>query len=904
MAAVDQDGSERASAAEESSPPDTLLDRLQHWTDLQPEKILYRFLNDHGVVAEKLTFKEVDEQSKAMALALSESKEVEKGDRVLLTFLPSTKFIVCFLACVRAGLIAVPVYPPDPRNLSKNLYMFASIQKSCDAKLVISHKSYDSAKKAGQLAETAKRLIGKGKTTLEWPDLPWLEYENLVEQGKQYLSKEDEELSGKLPSPQRADVAFLQYTSGSTSEPKGVMITHDNLSHNLNCIVSSLDASTDTRVASWLPQYHDMGLIGSYLGTLYCGGSGIYMSPLTFIKDTSLWIRTVSIFRATHLQAPNFGYALTSRKWEEKGLDRTPREVPKDDIDTLGEVPPAKYPIDLSSVKHIFNAAEPITLSSVDTFLRRFAKYGLKPSAMKPGFGLAEHTVYVCDGGRLRLRIDKDAFQAENVVKPMMKWNWHSDEDVVASSASPDTISLGKWESVADSDGNQPNFTRATVDMIGCGNIYKNENIRVVVAKPLAKETEEGADDESKGNVGEKLQEGKVGEIWIKSNSQAKGYWGMQEKSEETFNGHLLPEDTKGWLRTGDLGFVYEEELFIAGREKDVIILRGRNHFPQDIEYTVQTCNTENVRPGGIAAFSVSVEAVNAAHQVLYRHGVHLNDSEVSSTETAESGETLAVIVEVRNEHESKSKLDRLCGEISRAILSDHGISPGVIFLVKPHGAVKTTSGKIARKWNKRALVDLAELNKGKTENKEKEEKMKWHPKSKVIIFSWVKSSAEASMADGERGDAEEATLLEGPQLAHEIQRQVANLLGESNPSAIPTNVPINSLGLDSMGIMQLNGVLVHKQKLQLSQEQMFAEGMTIWWIVDKAATLRGPNHATLGLPTAEDGRVDDPEVVNIGSEDGNDTTVDPSAIRNGSRTKSKRAEFCERNCPCCICCW
>ena len=336
-------------------------------------------------------------------------------------------------------LILVPqVYPPDPRNLSKNLHMFVSIQRSCDAKASISHKEYDSAKKAGQLADAAKRLIGQGKGRVEWPDIPWFDFEDLVGQGEQLVSKQKEDLDqGETDAVKREDVAFLQYTSGSTSEPKGVMVTHSNLAHNLSTIVSSLNAGTSTRVASWLPQYHDMGLIGSYLGALYCGGSGIYMSPLSFIKDTTLWMRTVSFFRATHLQAPNFGYALAARKWEEKGLDRKATRGPPEDYENLQKVPnEPSYPIDLSCVEHIFNAAEPITLSSVNSFLLRFSQYGLKPSAMKPGFGLAEHTVYVTDGGRARIRIDKDKFEAENTICPIMRWSWAAD-DIVVEQAKP-----------------------------------------------------------------------------------------------------------------------------------------------------------------------------------------------------------------------------------------------------------------------------------------------------------------------------------------------------------------------------------------------------------------------------------------------------------------------------------
>ena len=428
--------------------------------------------------------------------------------------------------------------------------------------------------------------------------------------------------------------------------------------------------------------------------------------------------------------------------------------------------------------------------------------------------------------------------------------------------------------------------------MIGCGNIHKNSSISVVIVRSLR----DAEDDESSdSNKGEKVPEGLVGEIWIKSDSKAIGYWGEKQKSEETFNGLLLPDHTDGWLRTGDLGFVYDEELFIAGREKDVIILRGRNHFPQDVEYTVQTSSPSGVRPGGCAAFSISSGAIREAHETLVGNSV-AGTLASNSAESEEIGESLAVVAEVRNEKEPVQALQKLCDDISRSILTDHGISPELILLLKPHGAVKTTSGKIARKWNKRALLELAELN--QAPKKQKDKQPKWHPKSKVVLFSWLRSSSADTAADTQNPeDVHTIEELEGPKLAYEVRRHVANLLGASGPAAIPTNVPLHAIGLDSMGIIQLNGILAHQQNLQLSQEQMFAEGLTIWWIQENASKLRSQG-VDVGLPSAAEGRVDDPEVANVGS----DEELQKNAFNRPS--KSKRAEFCEKNCPCCICCW
>ena len=202
-----------------------------------------------------------------------------KGDRVLLVYPPSLDFIIAFLACIRASIVAVPVFPPDPRQLKKNLHLFASVHRSSGAEVALTNTDYNFVKKLAGL----KNIFKKDGNT--WPEVRWIETNKAlpsVEIKDEYLEK-----------PDPTHLAFLQYTSGSTSDPKGVMINHANLRHNIMTIVKSLKAGTDTIVVSWLPQYHDMGLIGSYLSCFYCGGSGVYMSPLSFIKNPSMWIEAI-----------------------------------------------------------------------------------------------------------------------------------------------------------------------------------------------------------------------------------------------------------------------------------------------------------------------------------------------------------------------------------------------------------------------------------------------------------------------------------------------------------------------------------------------------------------------------------------------------------------------------------
>jgi acyl-CoA synthetase (AMP-forming)/AMP-acid ligase II len=218
--------------------------------------------------------------------------KLNKGDRVLLVFFPGLDFTASLLACFKAGLIAVPVFPPDPRKLKKDLHHFISIQTSSSARVALTNQQFNFVKKV----EDIKNIF----STVKWPELRWIAIDDQLKKGKALVSKNTAIPSYTVPSVDT--IAFLQYTSGSTSEPKGVMISHGNLAHNLTLIIRELKADVHTVNVSWLPQYHDMGLIGSYLGIIYCGGTGYYMSPISFLKDPVLWLKAISKYSGTHTQ--------------------------------------------------------------------------------------------------------------------------------------------------------------------------------------------------------------------------------------------------------------------------------------------------------------------------------------------------------------------------------------------------------------------------------------------------------------------------------------------------------------------------------------------------------------------------------------------------------------------------
>lgn len=355
--------------------------------------------------------------------------------------------------------------------------------------------------------------------SMSWPQIKWVVLDKL-------LASPSRSGIPDLPAASPPDsVAFLQFTSGSTSEPKGVMITHNNLAHNLSLIVHELGATTDTVVVSWLPQYvsreregqigyklaprpscsrcsresadvdvihvtsgrpprllvssstryHDMGLIGSYLGALYCGGCGYYMSPFAFIKNPSVWVESISKYRATHMQAPNFAYTLCARKFSTM---RTPPTL------------------DLSCVRHMINAAEPVDEQAIDAFVAVFTPHGLPAGVIFPTYGLAEHTVFVCSGGSQRLLIDKVALEREQRV-------------VLVDGSGGSTASL-------------------TAMMIGCGYPFRGDGVDVAIVE----------DDV-------RLEEDHVGEIWVHSPSKAAGYWNLPEQSREDFEGSLKADAEK-----------------------------------------------------------------------------------------------------------------------------------------------------------------------------------------------------------------------------------------------------------------------------------------------------------------------------------------------------------------------
>jgi acyl-CoA synthetase (AMP-forming)/AMP-acid ligase II/acyl carrier protein len=597
--------------------------------------------------------------------------------------------------------------------------MFAKIAESSGARHALTNLEYNHLKKLAGAKDALERRFQKRPLGGKWPEyLEWITTDNKTGSG-------NSSGGGLPPSPGPSDLAFLQYTSGSTSEPKGVMITHGNLAHNLTIITSELEAVDDTVVVSWLPQYHDMGLIGSYLGILYCRGTGYYMSPLSFLQRPMLWIEAVSKLKGTHLQAPNFAFKLTARKFQASNY--------------------VNKPLDLSSVRHIINAAEPVDKESMDVFYKAFSPFGLSETSIFPTYGLAEHTVFVCSGGKQRIAVEKELLEAEGAV------------------------------SVVEGGDGGTDMTH----LVGCGFPHKQKvDVRIVDRESCAE-----------------LPSGKVGEIWVRSASKAGGYFGKEAETKEDFGAMLSGGGSMEYLRTGDLGFFYKKELFICGRLKDLIIVAGRNYYPQDIEATAEATAPDLLRPGCSAAFTIDVSGAG--------------------------GEEVALVMELKDVPGSNAKIQELCDpladKVKASVNQEHSLGLSQILFLQTKTVPKTSSGKIARAW----------CRKGFLAGTLKAVYRKSFASGAASTFE-VESSAMVapSSAPLTKEKIAELRATDTAALTEKLRMDVARV-GQIPPDSIDDETALVTI-LDSLSISQFAGRLESAYAVRLSDEYLFREGVTL----------------------------------------------------------------------------
>jgi acyl-CoA synthetase (AMP-forming)/AMP-acid ligase II/acyl carrier protein len=569
--------------------PLTLMRRLDRHAREKPQAIAFRFIRSPDFSSDDLSFAAL--RARALGIAQALRQRHAEGSRVLLVLPPGLDYIASFLGCLYAGAIAVPIYPPRRNRPPER---FATVALNSTARFAIARPDVRQ-----QIESTLS------PTLLRDIDLTWLTPDGELGNGEAWA----------LPYVDTDTPAFLQYTSGSTAEPKGVVVTHGSLAHNISLLEEPFDmAAADVLALSWLPPFHDLGLIGNLLAAVHHGVTEVLMSPQAFLGDPLSWLRAISHFRATASAAPNFAYDLCASR----------------------ATPAALETIDLHCWKTAFNGAEPIMPATLERFARTFAPCGFSPNAFCPGYGLAEATLVVSaqrrGTGAIVAGFDREELR-QHRVQP-------TDDSARGTRLVGSGVVLGGTEAIATtSEGKN-------------GSAMNSRPHRVLIVDPDTRRL---------------CAPNAVGEIWVSSPSVAPGYWANSEATRETFRARLQPAGEGPFLRTGDLGFLHAGQLFVAGRRKDLIIIGGTNHYPQDIELTAR------------AAHPALAEAAGAAFSIM-----------------SDDGETLAVVHEINLQHRS-ADFPAVAAALRSTISETHQLAVTHFALVRFASLPKTSSGKIQR---------------------------------------------------------------------------------------------------------------------------------------------------------------------------------------------------------------
>lgn len=561
---------------------DNLVATLRDSVATHPDKVAYIF---HPTKGEEisLTFAELDKRVRALAVQLDMT--AKRGDPVLILCQPGLDYIVSFYACLYAQMKAVPLYPP--RN-NRNIPRIVAVCNDVGANTILTTSSV------------------KGKIDQLSFDESWYEEKSTIR-----VDQVENELADYWEEsfPEGNTVAFLQYTSGSTGSPKGVMITHTNLCNNIEVIASNLThGGMEFNVVSWLPPYHDMGLIGGLLLPAYFGNTSVTLPPEAFVQKPFRWLNLLSKYPFSFSAAPNFAYELCTNKVTDEELEK----------------------LDLSNWRYAFCGSEPIRHSTMTQFAKRFSKTGFSSKSLIPCYGLAECTLMVSSSSNIgeisALHVDKNALENNKLVQ-------------------------------------LPTNDTSGITLVGSGRIVGGQKSLICDPDSMAP-----------------VENGGIGEIWLSSSSVAAGYWANEKATEETFRAHPTTDAQTNYMRTGDLGFMQNGELYVTGRIKDLMIVNGKNHYPQDIEYTVASSHPA-LMTDGCAAFTVN----------------------------SDKGEQVVVVAEVNRTHR-KSNFDEVYVAIRNAVSREHNLPVEDIVLISPATLAKTSSGKIQRSHNRQMYLN-SELN-------------------------------------------------------------------------------------------------------------------------------------------------------------------------------------------------
>ena len=576
--------------------PTTMSDVLRLRAERQPDERVFTYLINGEEEGTWLTYGELDRQARMIAALLQ--RHTRPGARALLLYPPGLEFVAAFFGCLYAGVVAVPAYPPHPARLQRSLPRLQSIAGDAKPSVALTTAKFlDSADDIARIAPVFQTMR-------------WLQTDELTD-----VSADE----WRAPALDGDDLAFLQYTSGSTATPKGVMVTHHNLLANSAYIAQAsryceMTFTPESVLVTWLPTFHDMGLIFGILQPLYSGFRCYVMPPAAFLQRPLRWLQAISRYRATHTVGPNLAFDLCAQK------------ITAEQRATL----------DLTSLTSAINGAEPVRVETLERFAEAFAPCGFRRQAFVPCYGLAEATLMVTGARKPDAPLSRE-FQAAALEQHRV---------VPAGARATDTRTL-----------------------VSCGHVLADTRVRIVQPDTLRR----CAPDE-------------VGEIWVAGPGVARGYWHRPDETEHTFQAYLSDTGDGPFMRTGDLGFLYEGALYVTGRIKDLIIIAGANHYPQDIELTAEQSHPA-LRAGCGAAFSVEVEGQErlvVAIEVERRWPKQADEGETANARAAAAEITAAV---------------------RRAVAEVHELQVHQVVLLKVGGIPKTSSGKIQRRACRAAFL-------------------------------------------------------------------------------------------------------------------------------------------------------------------------------------------------------
>jgi amino acid adenylation domain-containing protein len=653
----------------------SIIDLLQQRALKQPNDVPYMYLKDGETIERTLTYKELDRKARKVASYLQ--SRAGRGERAVLLYPPGLEFITAFFGCLYTGVIAIPAY----HNLSlRRISRFQSILDDSGAKFCLTTPS---------IMTRIKSLEG---SELSLKGLDWVittDIEN--DPGKEF----------KKPEISKKTTAYLQYTSGSTSTPKGVIINHENILHNLDLIYKYLGYHQGSLGVSWLPHYHDMGLVGTILLSLFGNVPFMLMAPIDFLQKPLRWLQVISDYKVTASGGPNFAYDLCVQKI----------------------TPEQRNNLDLSSWECAWNGAEPIRAETIKQFYETFKGCGFRYKTHYPCYGLAEATLAVSFGNNSR----------DPVIKQYDQEEFEKNKVILFSNSSKRVITL-----------------------VGSGR--EVDEIKIAIVDP--------------GSFRQNPPDS-VGEVWASSHSNAQGYWNRKQETNQIFGAYLADTGEGPFMRTGDLGFIENGELYVTGRLKDMIIIRGVNYYPNDIELTVEQAHP-SLCPNSGAAFAVE----------------------------SNGEERLVIIQEVKRTCIRSLDVDEVVEAIRGAVLENHEIQVYAILFIKQGSIPKTSSGKIQRQLCKK-LFQNNEFN-------------ELH---KVIIDP---GSFQPLELDITRDD-----LLKLPPQQREniLKRNLRERLGvllRLEPSRVSTSRGLIPQGMDSLSLSVLKQTIEEQFKVRLEVPLFF----------------------------------------------------------------------------------